>query len=135
MTDAAQNPRAIDGVLIASGKYHDIDFARLELEQGRGKWLQHYSASGDEAHVAPLLAAGGMRVFARGCGKVGVVELPHERLPHGSIDWETEYTIAGTAARGQSYAGSAETGPLDLTRITIGGNVRCPVPSDLPGRG
>ena len=31
MTDAAQHPLAIDGVLIASGKYHDIDFARLEL--------------------------------------------------------------------------------------------------------
>ena len=27
----AQPGVAIDGVLIASGKYHDIDFARLEL--------------------------------------------------------------------------------------------------------
>jgi type 1 glutamine amidotransferase len=31
MTDSPKNAGAIDGVLIASGKYHDIDFARLEL--------------------------------------------------------------------------------------------------------
>jgi type 1 glutamine amidotransferase len=31
MAESTQHPRAIDGVLIASGKYHDIDFARLEL--------------------------------------------------------------------------------------------------------
>ncbi|SFV15221.1 ThuA domain-containing protein [Pseudoduganella namucuonensis] len=31
MAETPQHPGAIDGVLIASGKYHDIDFARLEL--------------------------------------------------------------------------------------------------------
>lgn len=31
MTEAPRHEGAIDGVLIASGKYHDIDFARLEL--------------------------------------------------------------------------------------------------------
>ena len=31
MTESQQQAAAIDGVLIASGKYHDIDFARLEL--------------------------------------------------------------------------------------------------------
>ncbi|CAN7247605.1 ThuA domain-containing protein [Pseudoduganella sp. LjRoot289] len=31
MAEASHHPGAIDGVLIASGKYHDIDFARLEL--------------------------------------------------------------------------------------------------------
>jgi uncharacterized protein len=31
MDDSPDNAGAVDGVLIASGKYHDIDFARLEL--------------------------------------------------------------------------------------------------------
>ena len=32
MSDASEDhPKRIDGVLIAAGKYHDIDFARLEL--------------------------------------------------------------------------------------------------------
>ena len=73
---STEHPRRIDCVLIAGGKYHDIDFARLELlkllaEDSRVR----VRVFEDDVEVYSHAALVGTRLYLRGGSSIVCIDL------------------------------------------------------------